>query len=58
VRSRKKLLRWGLMAGGVVAVIIGGGVYWLSSGRWEDTDDAYAQADSMTLSTDVSGVVD
>jgi membrane fusion protein, multidrug efflux system len=58
VRSRKKLLRWGLMAGGVVAVIIGGGFYWLSSGRWVDTDDAYVQADSVTLSTDVSGVVD
>ena len=56
-RSRKKLLRWGFMAGGVLAVIIGGGLYWLSSGRWVDTDDAYVQADSMTLSTDVSGIV-
>jgi membrane fusion protein (multidrug efflux system) len=56
-RSRKKLLRWVLMSGGVLAVIIGGGWYWLSSGRWVDTDDAYVQADSMTLSTDVSGVV-
>ena len=56
-RSRKKLLRWGLMAGGLLAVVIGGGFYWLSSGRWVDTDDAYVQADSMTLSTDVSGIV-
>ena len=56
-RSRKKLFRWGLMAGGVLAVVIGGGAYWLSSGRWVDTDDAYVQADSMTLSTDVSGIV-
>jgi membrane fusion protein (multidrug efflux system) len=56
-RSFKKLLRWGLMGGGVLAVAIGGGVYWLSSGRWVDTDDAYVQADSMTLSTDVSGIV-
>ena len=31
--------------------------YWLSSGRWIDTDDAYVQADSMTMSTDVSGIV-
>jgi membrane fusion protein (multidrug efflux system) len=45
------------MAGGVLAVVIGGGAYWLSSGRWVDTDDAYVQADSMTLSTDVSGIV-
>ncbi|HEY4174030.1 MAG TPA: HlyD family secretion protein [Rhodopila sp.] len=59
VRSRasKKLMRWGLMAGGVLAVVIGGGLYWLSSGRWVETDDAYVQADSMVLSTDVSGIV-
>jgi membrane fusion protein (multidrug efflux system) len=45
------------MIGGVLAVVAGGGLYWLSSGRWVDTDDAYVQADSMTLSTDVSGIV-
>jgi membrane fusion protein (multidrug efflux system) len=56
-RSRKQLLRWGLMAGGVLAVVVGGGLYWLSSGRWVTTDDAYVQADSMTMSTDVSGIV-
>jgi membrane fusion protein (multidrug efflux system) len=56
-QSRTKLLRWGLMAVGVLAVVIGGGCYWLSTGRWVETDDAYVQADSMTLSTDVSGVV-
>ncbi len=56
-RSRRKLIRWALMAGGVLAVILGGGFYWLSSGRWIDTDDAYVQADSMTMSTDVSGIV-
>ena len=56
-RTRKNMLRWGLMAGGVVAVVIGGGFYWLTGGRWVETDDAYVQADSMTLSTDVSGVV-
>ncbi len=56
-QSRVKLLRWGLMAGGVLAVVVGGGFYWLSGGRWVDTDDAYVQADSMTLSTDVSGIV-
>ncbi|PPQ34609.1 HlyD family secretion protein [Rhodopila globiformis] len=56
-RSRKGLLRASLMIGGVLAVIIGGGAYWLSGGRWVETDDAYVQADSMTLSTDVSGIV-
>jgi membrane fusion protein, multidrug efflux system len=57
VRKPSKLLRWGLMAGGVLVVIIGGGLYWLSGGRWEGTDDAYVQADSIVLSTDVSGIV-
>jgi membrane fusion protein, multidrug efflux system len=56
-RSRRQMLRWGLMAGGVLAVVIGGGAYWLTGGRWVETNDAYVQADSMTLSTDVSGVV-
>ncbi len=56
-RSRKNLLRWGLMAGGVLVAVIGGGFFWLSGGRWEETDDAYVQADSLTLSTDVSGIV-
>jgi membrane fusion protein (multidrug efflux system) len=56
-RARKKLLRWGLMAGGIMVVAIGGCAYWLSSGRWVETDDAYVRADSMTLSTDVSGIV-
>jgi membrane fusion protein (multidrug efflux system) len=56
-RSRRKLLRWVFMAGGVAAVLIGGTAYWLSSGRWVDTDDAYVQADSLMVSTDVSGIV-
>ncbi|MBS0643426.1 MAG: HlyD family secretion protein [Proteobacteria bacterium] len=55
--SRKRRLRWGLMAAGVLAVLVGGPAYWLSSGRWVSTDDAYVQADSLTLSTDVSGIV-
>jgi membrane fusion protein, multidrug efflux system len=55
--SRRKLLRWGLMAGGVLAVIIGGGAWWLSGGRWVETNDSYVQADSMMVSTDVSGIV-
>jgi membrane fusion protein (multidrug efflux system) len=56
-RPLKQLLRWGLMAGGVLAVVIGSGLHWLSGGRWVGTNDAYVQADSMTLSTDVSGTV-
>ncbi|MBN8906376.1 MAG: biotin/lipoyl-binding protein, partial [Rhodospirillales bacterium] len=36
---------------------IGGLLWWLNGGRWVDTDDAYVQADVMTVSTDVSGIV-
>ena len=57
VYTTRNVLRWTLMAGGVLAVVAGGFAYWLNGGRWIDTDDAYVQADSMTLSTDVSGVV-
>ncbi len=56
-RTLKQLLRWGLMAGGALALVIGGAFYWLSGGRRIDTDDAYLRADSTILSTDVSGVV-
>lgn len=56
-QAHRTQLRWGLMTGGVLAVLIAGGAYWLGSGRWVETDDAYVQADSMTLSTDVSGIV-
>jgi membrane fusion protein (multidrug efflux system) len=56
-RNRRKLLRWIFMASGVIAVAVGGVAYWLSSGRWVDTDDAYVQADSLMVSTDVSGIV-
>ncbi|HQT77842.1 MAG TPA: HlyD family secretion protein [Rhodopila sp.] len=56
-RNRRKLLRYVFMTAGVVVVMVGGVIYWLSGGRWVDTDDAYVQADSMTMSTDVSGIV-
>ncbi|MBN8875784.1 MAG: HlyD family secretion protein [Rhodospirillales bacterium] len=46
-----------LMGGGVLVVAIGGLMWWLNGGRWVETDDAYVQADTMTLSTDVSGIV-
>jgi membrane fusion protein, multidrug efflux system len=55
--TRRKLIRWILMSGGVLVVAIGGITYWVSTGRWVETDDAYVQADSMTMSTDVSGIV-
>lgn len=60
-RSRRRLnpflLRWGAMSGGLLIVAVGALTFWLNGGRWIDTDDAYVQGDTMTLSTDVSGIV-
>jgi len=33
------------MAGGVLAIVTGRGFYWLSAGRWVETNHAYVQAD-------------
>ena len=54
---RLRLLRWVLMGGGIIVVAVGALVYWLNGGRYASTDDAYLQADDLTLSTDVSGIV-
>jgi membrane fusion protein, multidrug efflux system len=56
-RFHPQLLRWLLIGGGILVVAIGAVTFWLTGGRWIDTDDAYVQADTMTLSTDVSGIV-
>jgi membrane fusion protein (multidrug efflux system) len=53
-RSRLRLF---LMAGGILAVLAGGGEWWLSGGRWISTDNAYVRAPKLMVSTDVSGLV-
>ncbi len=53
----RKLLRWVLIAGAAVVLIVGGGWYWLSGGRYVSTDDAYVQANVLNVATDVSGIV-
>jgi membrane fusion protein (multidrug efflux system) len=45
------------MLGGVLAVAIGAGAFWLHGGRYAGTDDAYVQADKLLLATDVAGIV-
>jgi membrane fusion protein, multidrug efflux system len=56
-RRRIHLLRWLLMGGGIAVVAVGAVLFWLTGGRYASTDDAYVQADDLTLSTDVSGTV-
>ncbi|MFL5336233.1 MAG: HlyD family secretion protein [Geminicoccaceae bacterium] len=56
-RNRRQLVRWGLLAAGplVVAVLIGW--FWLTGGRYVSTDNAYVQADTVNVATDVAGLV-
>lgn len=57
-RGRVRLVRWVLMAGGVLVVLVGGLLYWLNTGRIVSTSDSYVEANVMMVSTDVSGIVD
>jgi membrane fusion protein (multidrug efflux system) len=51
------LLRPVLMIGGILAVIVAAGAYWLTGGRVVSIDDAYVRAAKEVIATDVSGIV-
>ena len=57
VRSGRSVLGPVLMLGGVAAVIVGAGYYWLTGGRIVSIDDAYVRAAKLPVATDVSGIV-
>ncbi|MDB5642613.1 MAG: hemolysin secretion protein, partial [Hyphomicrobiales bacterium] len=50
-------LRYMLMGGGVLAVALASGGFWLQGGRYVSTDNAYVRAAKLMVSTDVSGIV-
>lgn len=54
---RRRWLRPALMLAGVLALIVGGGWYWLQGGRYATTDNAYVQSAKLLVATDVSGIV-
>jgi len=56
-RVHTKILRRALMLGGVVIVLGGTAVGYLSGGRYVGTDDAYVKAAQLNVTTDVSGMV-
>jgi membrane fusion protein (multidrug efflux system) len=56
-RSRVRLLRPLLMPGGIAAVAVGAGWWWLQSGRIMSVDDAYVRAAKLAISNDVAGIV-
>ncbi|GAN78805.1 HlyD family secretion protein [Acidocella aminolytica] len=54
---RRARLRPVLMIGGIVLVALASLLYWLFGGRYVYTDDAYVNAAKVSLSTDVTGLV-
>jgi membrane fusion protein (multidrug efflux system) len=53
----RERLRWPLMVGVPVIAGIGGAYYYLTSGRYQSTDDAYLRAAQVTVSSNVAGRV-
>ena len=44
-----------LMVAVPLVLVIGGGYFWLTGGRYEDTDNAYVQQAKVSLSADIAG---
>ncbi len=57
-RMRSRVLRPILMLGGIVVVAVGALAYWLMAGGSVSTDNAYVRAAKLSVSTDVSGIVE
>ena len=56
-RPLRQRLRLPLMVAGPAVVLLAAGYWYLTSGRYVSTDDAYVQAARMAISTDVAGRV-
>src|SRR3984957_6514042 len=48
-------LRWALMSLAAIVVLGGGAYFYITSGRYQSNDDAYAQAATVSISADVGG---
>jgi membrane fusion protein (multidrug efflux system) len=56
-KTRLQRLRWPLMSLAIIAVIGGGAYFYFTGGRYQSTDDAYAQAATVSISANVAGRV-
>jgi membrane fusion protein (multidrug efflux system) len=56
-KTRLQRLRWPLMSLAAVAVLGGGAYFYVTSGWYQSTDDAYAQAATVSISANVAGRV-
>jgi membrane fusion protein (multidrug efflux system) len=56
-KTRLQRLRWPLMSLAAIAVLGGGAYFYVTSGWSQSTDDAYAQAATVSISANVGGRV-
>jgi membrane fusion protein (multidrug efflux system) len=56
-KTRLQRLRWPLMSLAVVAVVGVGAYFYFTGSRYQSTDDAYAQAATVSISANVAGRV-
>jgi membrane fusion protein, multidrug efflux system len=56
--TQARVLRPVLMLCGVILLVMASSWYWLAGGRYVSSDDSYVEAATVSLSTDVSGLVD
>jgi membrane fusion protein (multidrug efflux system) len=56
-KTRLQRLRWPLMSLAAVAVLGGGSYFYIKGSRYQSTDDAYAQAATVSISANVGGRV-
>src|ERR1700726_1866326 len=56
-KTRLQRLRWPLMSLAAIAVVGGGTYFYVMGGRYQSTDDAYAQAATVSISANVGGRV-
>ncbi len=52
---RKRAGRWVLMLGVPLILVAVGGYFWMTSGRYVSTDNAYVQQDKVAVASDVAG---
>src|SRR5580704_9879764 len=54
-KTRLQRLRWPLMSLAAIGVLGGGAYVYIKGGRYQSTDDAYAQAATVSISANVGG---
>ncbi len=57
IKPRRTWVRWALMLGVPLLIVVGGLAFWLAGGGSVSTDNAYVQQDKVSISADVTGRV-